>query len=132
MLLDKYLTFSEEQAVTATADSTNILDLRDNGDDIGRLLNLILMVVAAAEASGSATVTFSVQTCATVGGSYDTIYTSAAIGKAALTAGARPVDIALPAGLKRFVKVVYTVATGPLTAGTFTAAVTPSRDKGLA
>lgn len=128
MMLDKNLMFSEEQAVTATADSTNILDLRDNGDDLSRLLNLFVLVTAAATAEGSATVTFSVQTCATVDGSYETIYTTGAIGKATLVAGYKPIDAALPTGLKRFVKVVYTVATGPLTAGAFTAGITPSRD----
>lgn len=130
MLLDKYLTFSEGQVVTVTADSTNILDLRDNGDDLGRLLNLFVLVSAVVTADGSATVTFTVETCATEGGSYEVIYTSGAIGKAALTAGAKPVDIALPTGLKRYVKVVYTVATGPLTGvSAFTAGITPSRDK---
>lgn len=133
MLLDKYLTFSELQALTEgdTCDSTNILDLRDNGDDLSRILNLFVLVGTAVTASGSATVAFSVATCATEGGSYVEIYNSGAIGKAALTAGAKPVDIALPTGLKRYVKVIYTVATGPLLTGTFTAGITPSRDKGL-
>lgn len=131
MLLDKYLTFSEAQAVTVTADSTNILDLRDNGDDLGRLLNLFVQMGLAGTAAGSATLTITVETCATEGGSYTVVHTTGAIAVASLTAGAKVLDIALPTGLLRYVKLVYTVATGPLLTGTVTAGITPSRDKAL-
>lgn len=132
MRLDKLLMFSEAQEVTVTADSTNILDLLDQGDDLSRTLNLFCRVGTAVTADGAATVTVSVQTCDTADGSYTTLYTTAAIGKASLTAGADAIaPMALPTGLKRYVKLVYTVATGPLTAGTFTAGITPSLDKSL-
>ena len=51
-------------------------------------------------------------------------YVSAAVGKAALTAGAKPVTVQVPHGVERYLRVYYTVASGPLTAGTFSAFLT--------
>ena len=119
--------FSIDQAVTATANGTYILDLKDNADDINRDLTLFVQVRTAAKAEGAATVTFSIETDdALNAGGTDladavTLWTSAAIAKAALTEGAFPVKMALPPGLQRYLRITYTVATGPLTAGTFDA-----------
>ena len=46
---------------------------------------------------------------------------SKAFSLAAMTAGAQLVAIAVPRGVKRYLRVNYTVATGPLTGGTFNA-----------
>ncbi|EFG3782202.1 hypothetical protein BOV63_001717, partial [Escherichia coli] len=52
-----------------------------------------------------------------------TIYDSGALAKTALTAGKRVVSAKVPAGVQRYLRVNYSVATGPLTAGEFTAGI---------
>ena len=44
-----------------------------------------------------------------------------AIGKATLVAGYKVFEVPIPFKLQRYAKLVYTVATGPLTAGKFDA-----------
>lgn len=114
--------FSQAQAVTVSAAGAYILDLKDHGDDINRILTLLIQVRGAVTATDAATVTFSLNTAAALnaGGtdlSADTlVWTSPTYGKAVLTAGAIPVKIPLPTGTKRYVRLNYTVASGPLDA----------------
>lgn len=125
MIIDKELMMSNAQAVTVTAASTDVIDLGAHlGLDPGVSDDMWLQirVDTACEASGSATVAFALQTDdAENFGSATTLWTSTAIGKAALVAGYDVVRMRLPLGLKRYVRVYYTVATGPLTAGKFDA-----------
>ncbi|GDO26496.1 hypothetical protein BvCmsKSP093_03474 [Escherichia coli] len=55
--------------------------------------------------------------------SWTTIYDSGALAKTNLTAGKRVVSAKVPAGVQRYLRVNYSVATGPLTAGEFTAGI---------
>ena len=48
---------------------------------------------------------------------------AAAIGKADLTAGKQAAVLKLPSNLRRYIRVYYTVGTGPLTAGKFSAQI---------
>jgi hypothetical protein len=119
MILDKQLSLSAAQAVTASAASTNVIDQGAPGDAHCALFAMV-QVREAATASGSATVNFVIQT------SVDEAFTSpivlfdsGAIGKAALTLNSEPVKVRLPIGVKQFIRGYYTVATGPLTAGKF-------------
>jgi hypothetical protein len=122
MIQDKLEMFSEDQAVTATADSTNVIFIGAHGDDIHRFLTLFIQTKVAALAEGSATVTFSLYGGTASGTQATLLWQSAAIGKAALTLGSFPVKIPLPSvGTNTYLKLVYTVATGPLTAGKFDA-----------
>jgi hypothetical protein len=125
-LLDKELEFSDAQAVTATAASTNVIDMTVAAPNIGRGQEPIyaqVQVNTTADASGSATVTFTLEDSAD-NSSYSAVYTTAAIGKATLVAGYIVFTVALPATLRRYIRVNYTVATGPLTAGKFDAYLT--------
>jgi hypothetical protein len=128
MLLDAQLLFSDGQAVTTTANSTNVIDLlsaRDIG--AGEDLWLVVVVTEAATAAGAATVTFSMETDDNVSfSSATTIYTSPAIAKTALTLGARAIGVKVPRYTERYLRLAYTVGTGPLTAGKFTAGITLS------
>lgn len=135
MILDKQAEFSDAQAVTATAISTNVMDL--GGDptlqDIGagKELYLVVLVDTAATAAGAATVTFSLESDSTadLATSATTHITTTAIGKASLTAGAVVLIQALPPDdYERYLGVRYTVATGPLTAGKFDAFLTETPD----
>ena len=127
MITDKLLMFSEAQAVTNTAASTDVIDLgpidgnrRDIG--VGYPLEFWVLVNEAATASGEATVNIQLQTSEN-NSSWSTIYDSGALAKATLTAGKRVVSAKVPAGVQRYLRVNYSVATGPLTSGKFTAGI---------
>lgn len=127
MLLDSTNLFSNQQAVTSTANSTNVIDLsqaRDIGP--GHDINFFIAVTQDATAAGSATVQFALVTADTADLATNPVVLmqTDAIGKAALTAGTQILRGAVPASRtagKRYLGVTYTVATGPLTAGKFTA-----------
>lgn len=125
MIIDKYNLFSNAQEVTTSAASESVYD--NNGGDPNTDLYLEIVVDETVTATGSATVTFALETDSDEAfGSATTLFTTAAIGKADLTVGTVPVKIKLPLGLERYVRIYYTVATGPLTAGKFSAYVTPN------
>ena len=122
MILDALLQLSAAQAVTASAVSTNTIDLSQARDiGTGKDLYAVITVDEAATAAGAATVTFSVQDSAD-NSTFADVAVTAAIGKATLVAGYQHV-IPMPTKLRRYCRVYYTVGTGPLTAGKFSAQV---------
>jgi len=131
MILDERTEFASALAVTATAIS-DVIDLgatptlRDIGN--GRGAFLVIQCDETATASGSATVTFSLESDSTANlATSATVHLiTAAIAKATLVAGYRVLCIALPIGVtyERYLGVRFTVATGPLTAGKFSAFIT--------
>lgn len=131
MILDKTEEFSDGQAVTATAVSTNVIDTNPSGKnpivDLGDGepdVWLVVQVDETATAAGAATVTVSLESDSTanLATSPTVHYTSAAIPIANLTAGKEVVRVKLPGGdYERYLGVRYTVGTGPLTAGKFSA-----------
>ena len=135
MMTDALLQLSAAQAVTATAVSTNAIDLgtaRDLG--VGTNLFATFGVDVAALAAGAATVTFQIISSAAANLGTPTILAQTdAIGKAELTLGkvfSIPLNAAILAAQRlgqRYLGVQYTVATGPLTAGSFTCHVTLDR-----
>ena len=126
MIMDKELEFSDSQAVTASAASTNVVDLGQTYDiGVGEDLYFVVQVDAAATAAGAATVTFTLQTDTVENFASPTgLINSDAIGKAALTVGAKPIVARIPHGAQRYLRAHYTVGTGPLTAGAFSAFLT--------
>jgi hypothetical protein len=128
MITDALLQLSSAQAVTASAVSTNTIDLgtaRDLGP--GSDLYATFSVDVAATAAGAATVTFQIISSAAANLSSATVLTQTEpIGKAELTIGkvfSLPLGNAILAAQKlgqRYLGVQYTVGTGPLTAGSFT------------
>ena len=131
-LIDRQALLSDKQAVTVTAFSS---DQYDTGNvspsrNIGRFgLRAVFSVDETALAAGAATVTFElIEADDAAGTGANVIASSAAIGKAALTVGARPFDIPIPDTSKRFIMARYTVGTGPLTAGKFSCALTRGSD----
>ncbi|ECO5283710.1 hypothetical protein QL374_004904 [Salmonella enterica] len=127
MILDKLLMFSEAQAVTASAASTDVIDLgpiddtrRDIG--IGYPLEFWVMVNTTATADGAATVNVQLQTSHD-NSTWTTIYDSGALALAKLTAGNRVASAKVPSGVLRYLRVNYSVVTGPLTAGAFTSGI---------
>lgn len=127
MILDKLLMFSDKQAVTATAASTDVIDLgpidgtrRDIG--VGYPLEFWALVNTTATASGAATVNVQLQTSPD-NSTWTSIYESGALALAALIAGKRIVSAKVPSGVQKYLRVNYTVSTGPLTAGAFTSGI---------
>lgn len=140
MILDSQLEFSDAQAVTATAISTNVYDLFTEGVgggttfspntrlDVGAGEPIWLIVstaVTATDTSSDATLTVSLVTAdnAALSTNAETVYTTSALAFATFaTAGTRLVAVRLPAyNYRRYLGVNYTVASGPLTAGAFDA-----------
>lgn len=123
MIIDSQLEYSDAQAVTASAASTNIVDHGLGDAGVGEdVMHLVIQCTETATAVGSATVTFTLQTDGdSAFGSATSVLATAAIAVADLVAGARVAAFRLPAGMERYSRVYYTVATGPLTAGKFDA-----------
>lgn len=132
MYLDAQTTFSDAQAVTSTAISTNVIDLGATNTlkDIGAGEPVYLVVVtetAATDSGSDATLTVTLESDDNAGlTSATTHLTTGALAfatfspdKAVLYAGP------IPSGsYQRYIGVRYTVASGPLTAGNFDAFLT--------
>ena len=143
MFIDKLLQLDPAgTAITVTAPSTNVLDgqqARDFGigsGGHGEPLEFVVTVGTAFAAVGAATLTIQVQ------GSVDNITWTTyvqtdAIPKANLTAAQQikipmPTQAAAPhaAGIPRYYRLNYVVATGPFTAGTVEADLVPCAQPG--
>lgn len=132
MYVDKELEFSLEQAVTASAASTNHVKKPKGDSGVSEQKYIAVTVKEAATAAGAATVAISLEVDDNAAfSSPKTVYSTAAIGKATLVLGYQ-IFIPIPLGAdEEYMRLYYTVATGPLTAGKFTAAVVdqPQLDK---
>lgn len=127
MILDKLLMFSEAQAVTASAASTDVIDLgpidgtrRDIG--VGYPLELFVNVNTTATAAGAATVNIQLQTSPD-NSTWTTLASTSDLALSALTSGKRIWSQKVPQGVQRYLRINYVVGTGPLTAGAFTAGI---------
>lgn len=132
MILDNQTLFSDRQAITATAVSTNVIDLgpidvgvrRDIGP--GKPIPVVVQVTADMAAAGAATLSVALQVDDNSGfASPKTVMTVGPVAVASLKAGYQiPLDY-IPRGTdERYLRLNYVVATGPMTAGTITAGVT--------
>lgn len=123
MIIDKALQVSSAQAVTSSAASTDVIDFGQTNPNTGMddRSSMVITVSESAAASGAATVTFSIQDSAD-NSTFADVAVTAAIGKASLTAG-QQIVIPMPVKLRRYCRAYYTVGTGPLTAGKFSAQV---------
>jgi hypothetical protein len=136
MIMDKFLEFSDAQAVTSTAISANVVDTYPLGNgvgtntvrDIGTGEEVYLVVITASnvtDTSSDATLAVTLESDSTenLATSPTVHFSTGAMAFATYaTAGTVIANIKLPAGsYERYLGVRYTVASGPLTAGTFDA-----------
>ena len=122
MTIDAQTLFSDAQAVTASAASANVLDLGVAGRSSGHPLALFVLCAETATAEGAATVTVQLQTDDNADfSSARLLLQTATIPKAELIAGQRLFLGTVPAGAERFLRLFYSVASGPLTAGRLSA-----------
>lgn len=132
MIFDRQTLLSDYQAITITAPSSNVIGLgpkvagvvRDIGK--GKHIPLLIQVTEAFLAAGAATLTVTLEVDDNVGfASAKTVWTSPAIPKATLVPGYVIIPEYIPRGTdEEFLRVNYTVATGPMTAGKIVAGVT--------
>lgn len=138
MLLDENTLFSDDQAVTATAPSTNYMDLQASatppgapnalGNGIGGSNDMNLLVQVTEDFATLTSLTITVETdsdpsfglAATIAGTH-------AIPAASLVAGYQvPLTVLPDAAYERYVRLKYTVGGSNATAGTITASIVPS------
>lgn len=126
--VDNNLVLSDAQVLTVTAVSTKSIDtqsaLRNLGS--GEEIDLVVAVPVAMTAGGAATLTVSLQDSAD-NTTFADVVLGPAIPVASLVAGFEALRITLPRTLRRYIAMNYTVATGPMTAGTITAYLTDDR-----
>jgi len=135
MMTDALLQLATAQTVTASAVSTNAIDLSQVRDIApGTPLFAVVTVDEAATAAGAATVDFQVITSAAANlGTPTIIGSTSPLAKTELTLGRKPIVIPIPAAAllaqpigQRYFGLQFAVATGPLTAGKFSVAITDS------
>lgn len=128
MFLDKENELADGQAVTASAISENVIDLgaANNDPANGEPLFLVLQVDTAAAAAGAATVDVTIESDSTADlATSPTVHVATdPIAKATLVAGYTKIIPIPPGDYERYLGVRFTVATGPLTAGNFSAFIT--------
>lgn len=134
MILDYQLMFADAQAVTASAASTNIVDLTAAGDILEDLNLVVRCDTTATSANGTATVTAKLQTA--TDSAFTTpvdLYVSPAFTISQLNANTNLVKTCVPCtGVLRYLRVYFTVGTQNLTAGKFDAFLTPQIETNLA
>ena len=141
MYVDKQAEFSDSQAVTATAISTNVMDLISNSSGLNALRDIgtgqdvylvVMTTVAATDVSSDATlaVTLESDSTADLATSATVHFSTGALAFATFSpAGSVLAAVKLPKdAYERYLGVRYTVAAGPLTAGNFDAFLTTDVD----
>ena len=126
MILDEEALFSDAQAVTESAASTNVVKV--NGD-IGKGEPVEILAQVVEDFAGLTSLTLAVQTCDTEDGDYEDLITTSAVEAADLTAGYKfPIKF-LPIGIKNYLRLYYTVS-GTATAGAVTAGIVDGSNEG--
>jgi len=135
MILDKQNLLSDDQAVTASAASTNIIDLGAVGSNVagtppvphlkaGTAARLRVQVTTAFATLTSLQASVQVDTVEAFS-SPTTILAGEDIAQASLVAGAVLLDVAIPAEVdERYLRVYYTVTGTNASAGAVTAGIT--------
>lgn len=128
MMKDKLTMFSDDQAVTVTAASTSYLDQLAAGNALEPGIWLDVRVKTTFTAGGSATMTIALQTDDNASfSSATTLWQETTVAVASLVAG-KKYRVKVPIGAERYLRMYYTVATGPMTAGAIDAALVPATD----
>jgi hypothetical protein len=129
MIKDAILEFSDGQALTSqgAVDSTNVIDLNAGVDGLGSAKQsnpgesgkiwLFVRVTTLFTSAGAATLATKLQDSADNVTFADTELETGAIALATLVAGYSIFRVAIPAELRRYLKLVYTVAGADFTAG---------------
>lgn len=126
MILDEQALFSDKQEVKATAASTNVIKV--NGD-IGKGEPVEVIIQVVEDFAGATSCKVAVQTCDTENGTFTDLVATDAIAVAKLKAGYKFPIKYLPVGIKKFLRLNYTIA-GTGTAGKITAGIVSGSNEG--
>lgn len=125
MITDRELTLSDNQLITVTANSTDVIAMTGLRFGRGQRLRFYVQVDAALVSAGASTLTVALVQAdnAALTTNPEVLYTTAAIPKATLVPNGKQflVDIDIPKQSKNFLGATYTVGTGPFTGGSITA-----------
>lgn len=140
MIIDGLLLFDSAHQISASATteaSTNVIDLlnaRDMGIGDDPSLKVLVQVITAFATTNSATFTSVALQGSTDNSTFTTMLASlpAALTPGTLVAGARLFDVDVPRpvpgqSLPRYLRLLYTIATGIFSAGSVTAALVLDR-----
>ena len=123
MIIDSQNMFENSQALTTSRNSTNVIDLsvaRDIGVGTDIFVNAVMTEAAAAAGAATLQVALVAADTADLATNPIVLMQTDAIGKANLTPGVRLLGTSVPisrAAGKRYLGLVFTIGTGPLTAG---------------
>ena len=123
MITDVQLEFCKEQALVASADSTNVIDTGAAGGAEGMAL------ICTVDESFATATTYSLELTdsATAGGTFlNHGVSTAAVAVADLTAGDTFIHAAVPRGSKQFLKLEFVEVGSTATAGKVTARLVPN------
>lgn len=118
MIIDKELLFSDKQAVTEDAASTNVVDTVVAGRAFEELFLEIVVHTTFDTAEEDGTLDITLQTDSDKAfGSAATLLTVEQFAEAALTAGTVIKRVRIPSGAERYLRLYYNVGTHAFTAG---------------
>ena len=120
MLLDGKLEFSDAQAVTATAASTNQVDLGASPPDLGGGVNLFAIAEVGVDFATLTSLQVSLQDSAD-NSTYADIVASPVVLLAALVSGKRMLIAPIPQNHRRYLRMNWTVGGSSATAGSVNA-----------
>ena len=120
MITDALNTFSNNQVLTGSAASTNVIDLgplssSNTTRDIGKGEPVkVFASVGATNLAGGTSLQATLETSLTEGSGYTVIASGPVVPLAQLTAGARLLAMSVPQGVQRYLRIGY-VAVGTFT-----------------
>ena len=120
MMLDRETTLSEDQAITATAFSTDVYDLGENLGNLGAGQPLMFEALVTADIVGATSVNFELVAADDEALTTGVIVVESSGAVTTLTAGTRFAGTVNLHERKQYVGFRYTVAGGPATDGTVT------------
>lgn len=115
MIFDKHNNFSEDQAITVTANSTNVVDLGPAKMGEGEPIEVLVQVTTAFAGGTSIAFTLETDDNEAISSATD-IQDVAAVATAGLTQGTQITFSALPRACERYLRLAYTVV-GTMSAG---------------
>jgi len=128
MILDKNLVFCENSPLSAGDSASDVVDLGAAGDILE--MEPVLVVVMTEGAAGGTSALFRIETAGTSDFSAKTVLAqSDTIPMASLVRGKKALNVKLPRGLRRYVRIFCDV-TGSFTAGKYSAFMTPGEHVG--
>jgi len=123
MIIDSTAVFSDQQAITATAVSTNVIDLGVSRD-VGRGIGLPLLVMVNEDFNNLTSLTVSIQTDSDVAFGTAKNLTEQTIALSDLVAGKNFDFKVVPTSTDRYLRLNYTVTGTAPTTGKVTAGIT--------